>query len=52
MLRGFNDFDINKTLGDFNIASKHNMDTAGYLLVNNPNSRKVLNKWSPYVRGK
>ena len=42
-----NDFDISKTVGDFNVAPKHDMDTAGYIHVNNPNSRHFLNKMIP-----
>ena len=32
-------FDIKTNVGDFNVAPDHNMDTAGYLHVNNPNMR-------------
>ena len=30
--------------GDFNVAPDHNMDTLGYLHVNNPNSRFFIDK--------
>ena len=30
------------TLGDFNVALNHDTDTAGYLHINNPNSRELL----------
>ena len=30
------------TVGDFNVALNHDADTAGYLHINNPNSRELL----------
>ena len=40
-------FDIKTIIGDFNVAPDHNMDTAGYLHVNNPNTRSFLNRMIP-----
>ena len=41
------EYDIKAIVGDFNVAPDHNMDTAGYLHVNNPNTRDFLNKMIP-----
>ena len=41
------DFDIKLTMGDFNVAPKHELDMAGYLHVNNPNTRKFLERMIP-----
>ena len=40
-------YDIKAIVGDFNVALDHNMDTAGYLHVNNPNKRNFLTKMIP-----
>ena len=40
-------FDIKTIVGDFNVAPNHNMDTAGYLHVNNQNTRNFLNRMIP-----
>ena len=40
-------FDITTIVGDFNVAPNHNMDTAGYLHVNNQNTRNFLNRMIP-----
>ena len=37
-------FDIKTIVGDFNVAPDHNMDTAGYLHVNYPNTRNFFTK--------
>ena len=37
------DFDLSIMAGDFNVAPDHNMDTLGYLHVNNPNTRFFIN---------
>ena len=41
------DYNIKITIGDFNVAPDHKMDTSGYLHVNNPNSRQFLDKMIP-----
>ena len=41
------EYDIKAVVGDFNVALNHNMDTAGYLHVNNPNTRDFLSKMIP-----
>ena len=38
------EFDLSIMAGDFNVAPDHNMDTLGYLHVNNPNSRFFIDK--------
>ena len=38
------EFDISIMAGDFNVAPDHNTDTLGYLHINNPNSRFIINK--------
>ena len=40
-------FDIKAIVGDFNVAPKHKMDTAGYLHINNQNTRNFLDKMIP-----
>ena len=40
-------FDIKTIVGVFNVAIDHNMDTAGYLHVNNPNTRDFLSRMVP-----
>ena len=35
-------YDHRLIAGDFNIALDHNLDTSGYLHINNPNSRELL----------
>ena len=40
-------YDIRLTVGDFNVAPKHEIDTAGYLHVNNKNTRNFLNRMIP-----
>ena len=37
-------FDHRLIMGDFNIAMKHELDTSGYLHVNNPNTREFLTR--------
>ena len=41
------EFDVQLTVGDFNVASKHEQDTAGYLHINNPNMRDFLARMIP-----
>ena len=41
------DYDIMTIVGDFNVAPNHNMDTAGYLHVNNQNTRNLSNRMIP-----
>ena len=41
------DFDIKAIVGDFNVAPKHDMDTAGYLHINNQNTQNFLDKMIP-----
>ena len=41
------DYNIKITMGDFNVAPNHKMDTSGYLHINNPNSRQFLDKMIP-----
>ena len=38
------EFDLSIMAGDFNVAPDHNMDTLGYLHINNPNSRFFIDK--------
>ena len=38
------EFDLSIMAGDFNVAPDHNLDTLGYLHINNPNSRFFINK--------
>ena len=38
-------YDIKAIVGDFNVAPKHDMDTAGYLHINN--TRNFLDKMIP-----
>ena len=40
-------YDIRVTVGDFNVAPKHDIDTLGYLHVDNQNTRKFLNRMIP-----
>ena len=37
-------YDYRLITGDFNVAMKHNLDTLGYLHINNPNSRDFLTR--------
>ena len=41
------DYNIKITMGDFNVAPDHKMDTSEYLHINNPNSRQFLDKIIP-----
>ena len=41
------DYDVRITVGDYNVAPDHKMDTSGYLHINNPNSRKLLDRIIP-----
>ena len=38
------DYDISIMVGDFNVSPDHNKDTLGYLHVNNPNTRRFMDK--------
>ena len=38
------DYDITIMVGDFNVAPDHNKDTLGYLHVNNPNTRRFIDR--------
>ena len=38
------EFDLSIMAGDFNVAPDHNLDTLGYLHVNNPNTRSFMNR--------
>ena len=40
-------YDLKITVGDFNVAPKHEMDTLGYLHVNNQNTRNFLDRIIP-----
>ena len=40
-------YDIKLTVGDFNVAPKQEIDTSGYLHVNNQNTRNFLNRMIP-----
>ena len=40
-------YDIKTIVGDFNVAPKHDIDTAGYLHINNQNTRNFLDKMIP-----
>ena len=40
-------YDIRVTVDDFNVAPKHDIDTLGYLHVNNQNTRNFLNRMIP-----
>ena len=40
-------YDLRITVGDFNVAPKHEMDTLGYLHVNNQNTRNFLDRIFP-----
>ena len=37
-------YDLSIMAGDFNVAPDHNLDTMGYLHINNPNTRFFMNK--------
>ena len=38
------DYDVTIMVGDFNIAPNHNKDTLGYLQINNPNTRRFIER--------
>ena len=38
------DYDVTLMVGDFNVAPHHNMDTMGYLHIDNPNSRQFIER--------
>ena len=37
-------YDYRLITGDFNVALQHNLDTLGYLHVNNPNTREFITR--------
>ena len=38
------EYDVTIMVGDFNVAPDHNMDTMGYLHINNINSRQFIDR--------
>ena len=38
------EYDVTLMVGDFNVAPDHKMDTMGYLHINNPNSRRFIDR--------
>ena len=44
------EYDVKIMVGDFNVAPDHNMDTLGYLHVNNLNTRRFIDRMKPLNR--